>query len=193
MITEDLTNRLNLPKELYPILDIKDGLVLISGAMNTGKTTMLQKLTRGFDKNKPNHGWILVNNNNPKSKIAEEEMAGVYYFPNIHTTAEECKDIPSLYDKMFHFSPDLIVAGEMRESEDAVQGFRSSITGHLIYSTIHAPDVKTAIHRYEMLLRESDPIHTWSKESIKASLKAVIHMKRDETTGLPVVGEVKIF
>lgn len=196
MITNELKKTLTLPEELYPILDIKDGLVLISGTTNTGKTTMLQTLARGFDKkHSPKRGWILVHNDNPQDKIMEddEELPKFDYFPNTHMTAEECKDIPNIYGKMFHYSPDLIVTDEMREPEDAGLRYHSSMTGHLVYSSIHASDVQTAILRYETLLRESQPDRTWNEEDIKKSLKAVIRMKRDENTGLPVVDEVKIF
>lgn len=187
MIHNDLTAQLDLPEELYPILDMDYGLVLVSGEVNTGKTTMLRLLTREFDKNHGFGGCIFVNNS-PQDKIQENYSKRVYQTPDVHMTSEECKDTRQRYNTILRFAPDLIVDEEIQTSEDAIHRFSASVTGTLVYSTIHAPDIQTAIDKYAMLLQPFE-----HKEMMEMSLKAIIHMKRDEITGLPVVGEVKIF
>lgn len=198
MITDDLTAQLALPEELYPVLDMHHGLVLVSGEMNTGKTTMLRLLTREFDKKHSfgdSFGGCIFINNSPQDKVQKGYSERVYQLPDIHVTDEQFKNTRQRYNTMLRFDPDLIVDEEIRTSEDAIHRFSASVTGRIVYSTIHAPDAQTAIDKYRMLLPPfyDEENYEEEKKMMEMVLKSVIHMKRDEITGLPVVGEVKIF
>jgi type II secretory ATPase GspE/PulE/Tfp pilus assembly ATPase PilB-like protein len=43
--------------------------------------------------------------------------------------------------------PDVLLVGEMRDSETAIIGFQASITGHLVFSTLHTNDAVSSITR----------------------------------------------
>lgn len=190
---QDLVSNLDLPEEIYPILNITEGLVLFSGSENTGKSTMLQLLTKEFDKKytrEDNHPEILLRDESPRNKIIGQNLNNFGYFPNANMTA----NIQRLHNKMIGYVPNLIIDDELRNGEQAYDSFESSLNGHLVYSTIHAHSAQHANVMYERLLRGHETKGQYlTEKDLEESLEAVIHMKRDEATGLPVVGEVKIF
>lgn len=192
-MNDDLKKKFTLPEDLYPILNIEDGLVLVSGSANSGKSTMLQLLTEEFDKKytlDDKHPEVLLYNESPENKIIGQNLNNFDYYPNANMTANTQR----LYNKMIGYVPNLIIDDELRNYEQTYDSFEASLNGHLVYSTIHAHSVQHAIVMYERLLRGHETNgQSFTERDLEESLSAVIHMIRDEVTGLPLVDEVKIF
>lgn len=131
---------LGLLPELIPALSevIKkpQGLILTAGPTSSGKTTtlfaMLQKIKR------------------PDIKIVTIEDPIEYHLEGIvQTQVDEEKDytFSKALRGMMRQNPNIILIGEIRDAETAKVAVQASLTGHLVFSTVHALDANGAIER----------------------------------------------
>jgi type IV pilus assembly protein PilB len=112
------------------------GMILITGPTGSGKTTTVYALIK-----------IL---NDPESNITTIEDPVEYKVPgvnhiqvNLATNLTFAKGLRSIVRQ----DPDIILVGEIRDSETAEIAVNAALTGHLLFSTFHANDAATAIPR----------------------------------------------
>ena len=113
-----------------------NGIVLVTGPTGSGKTTTL---------------YAALNNlNRPDRKIITAEDPVEYYLPGINQVEVKHKiglDFARIIRSMLRQAPNVILVGEMRDQETASMGIQASLTGHLVFSTLHTNDAPTAITR----------------------------------------------
>jgi len=133
-------DELQLP-EIYKSFSIMDrGLIVVSGPTGSGKTTTQAAMIQFINMNLTKHVLtfedpIEYSHPNIKSRITQRELGG-----DTHSMAEALKHAMRL-------DPDVIVVGEMRDSETAAAVITLAETGHLIISTSHAPHAPQTIER----------------------------------------------
>ncbi|RRU72119.1 hypothetical protein EGJ89_09920 [Stenotrophomonas maltophilia] len=117
----------------------KTGVNVFSGATGSGKTTalalMMENIARNF------HGELkLYSLENPP----EKRMAGVTQVP-VHNDnwAERLRGI-------LRVDPDVIMVGEMRDQESSTIALQAALTGHGVWSTVHANDAVAILQRFKM-------------------------------------------
>jgi len=119
------------------IIKSRSGLILVCGPTGSGKTTTLYSTITYLNKNGENNVMTIED-------PVEYQLQGVNQMPvrveSDFTFAEGLKSILRL-------SPDIILVGEIRDRETAVIAVESGLTGHMVLSTIHAPDVIGVIYR----------------------------------------------
>ena len=120
----------------------KDGLVIITGATGAGKSTTMAMLTN------------LLNEAGGYRIITIEEPIE-YRFPkggrSVISQREVGVDVTSFADGLrsgLRQDPDVIVVGEIRDTETAQMALSAAETGHLVLATMHTRDAKGAISRY---------------------------------------------
>ena len=131
---------LGFSKENFDIitemLKIPNGIILITGATGSGKSTtvysMLQKL------NTENRNIITVED------PIEMNIDGVN---QVQVNSEIGMTFASALRSILRQDPDIIMIGEIRDSETAKIAVRAAITGHLVLSTIHTNDSLNTIER----------------------------------------------
>lgn len=113
-----------------------NGIVLVTGPTGSGKTTTLYAALNYL--------------NRPDKKIITAEDPVEYYLPGIN----QCEvrhsiglDFARIIRAMLRQAPDVILVGEMRDQETASMGIQASLTGHLVFSTLHTNDAPSAITR----------------------------------------------
>lgn len=125
----------NLDK-VQKIISKPNGIVLVTGATGTGKSTtvytILQKL------NTSNRNLITVED------PVEMKLAGVN---QVQTMSEIGLTFASALRSILRQDPDVIMIGEIRDNETARIAVRASITGHLVLSTIHTNNSLNTIER----------------------------------------------
>ena len=133
---------LGFPSDLgVRILGQRDGLVLITGVTGSGKTTTLAALIQ------------MLNTGGGRRIITIEEPVEYLYEPlgtSIITQREVGVDVPSFYEGLrsgLRQDPDVILVGEIRDSDTARLAISAAETGHLIFATMHTRDAKGAITR----------------------------------------------
>ena len=131
---------LGFTKENYKIilemLANPNGIILVTGATGSGKSTtvysMLQKL------NKENTNIITVED------PVEMNIEGIN---QVQVNSEIGLDFGIVLRSILRQDPNIILIGEIRDSETAQIAIRASITGHLVLSTLHTNNSLTTIER----------------------------------------------
>jgi len=144
--SEELYNLRNLGLVDQDIAKIREvlakpfGMVLVSGPTGSGKTTTLYAALREI--------------NSIEKNVVTVEDPVEYSFPLIRQTQVNEKAgyiFASAVRAFMRQDPDVILIGEIRDSETASMGLRAATTGHLVLSTVHANDAVGAIPRLKDL------------------------------------------
>jgi type IV pilus assembly protein PilB len=113
-----------------------NGIVLVTGPTGSGKTTTLYAALNAM--------------NRPDRKIITAEEPVEYYLPGVNQTEVRHDiglDFARIIKSMLRQAPNIILVGEMRDHETASMGIQASLTGHLVFSTLHTNDAPSAISR----------------------------------------------
>jgi type IV pilus assembly protein PilB len=113
-----------------------NGIILVTGPTGSGKTTTLYAALNEL--------------NRPDRKIITAEDPVEYYLPGINQVEVKHNiglDFARIIRAMLRQAPNIILVGEMRDAETAQMGIQASLTGHLVFSTLHTNDAPGAITR----------------------------------------------
>ena len=113
-----------------------NGIILVTGPTGSGKTTTLYAALNEL--------------NRPDTKIITAEDPVEYYLPGINQVEVKHHiglDFAKIIRAMLRQAPNVILVGEMRDNETAQMGIQASLTGHLVFSTLHTNDAPGAITR----------------------------------------------
>jgi twitching motility protein PilT len=131
---------LKLPAAFGKMTREKNGLILVTGATGSGKTTSLAALLNEFNSTKSIH-------------IVTLEDPVEYVHPNRKATFNQ-RELGGDYDTFanglraaLRQAPKIILVGEMRDRETAELALKASETGHLVLSTLHTVTAGQAINR----------------------------------------------
>jgi len=120
-------------KRLRAALAGSSGLVLVTGPTGSGKTTTLYA--------------CLTEINAPDIKIITVEDPVEYRLPGLNQVQVNDKvelSFARVLRSCLRQDPDVILVGEMRDTETAEIGLRASLTGHIVLSTLHTNDAASA-------------------------------------------------
>ena len=113
-----------------------NGIILVTGPTGSGKTTTLYASLNEL--------------NRPDTKIITAEDPVEYYLAGINQVEVKHQiglDFARVIRSMLRQAPNVILVGEMRDTETAQMGIQASLTGHLVFSTLHTNDAPGAITR----------------------------------------------
>lgn len=113
-----------------------NGIILVTGPTGSGKTTTLYAGLNEL--------------NRPDRKIITAEDPVEYYLPGINQVEVRHSiglDFARIIRSMLRQAPNVILVGEMRDQETAEMGIQASLTGHLVFSTLHTNDAPGAVTR----------------------------------------------
>ncbi len=123
-------------KKFNSLIRRPNGIILVTGPTGSGKTTTLYAALNQL--------------NRPDRKIITAEDPVEYYLPGINQVEVRHKiglDFARIIRSMLRQAPNIILVGEMRDSETASMGIQASLTGHLVFSTLHTNDAPSAVTR----------------------------------------------
>jgi type II secretory ATPase GspE/PulE/Tfp pilus assembly ATPase PilB-like protein len=126
---------------LHEITKLDSGLVLISGATGSGKTTTLYALASEIIKRNKR----IISIEDPVESILAN-VTQIQIDPKRHITFESCLKAVLRQD------PDVLIIGEIREAHIAKAALQFAMTGHLVLATIHAGSVTETRARFSYLV-----------------------------------------
>ena len=113
-----------------------NGIFLVTGPTGSGKTTTLYS--------------ALGELNRPDRKIITAEDPVEYYLPGINQVEVKHSigfDFAKIIKSMLRQAPNVILVGEIRDTETGEMAVQASLTGHLVFSTLHTNDAPGSITR----------------------------------------------
>ena len=118
-----------------------NGLVLICGPTGSGKSTTAASLLLEIEKHA--HGTL---------KIISLEDPPEYVIPGVtQVKVDEKNSFSDSLNHIFRQDPDVIMIGEIRDEESAAATLRASLTGHLVFATLHSGSASESILRLKNL------------------------------------------
>jgi twitching motility protein PilT len=162
------TAALGLPSVIDRIAEERRGLILVTGATGSGKSTTLAAMIDRINTTRSGH---IVTIEDPIEFLHRDKMAFV-------TQREVDVDTRSFAEALrgaLRQDPDVILVGEMRDFETIETALTAAETGHLVLSTLHTLDATETIMR----VVSSFPSHQQKSVRIQLAgiLKAVISMR----------------
>jgi type IV pilus assembly protein PilB len=118
------------------IIKRPNGIFLVTGPTGSGKTTTLYAALNEL--------------NRPDRKIITAEDPVEYYLPGVNQVEVKHQiglDFARIIRAMLRQAPNIILVGEIRDNETAEIAIQASLTGHLVFSTLHTNDAPSAITR----------------------------------------------
>ena len=113
-----------------------NGIVLVTGATGSGKSTTVYSILNKLNQKDIN----IITVEDP----IEMDIEGVN---QVQTNSEIGLDFANVLRSILRQDPDIVMIGEIRDTETAKIAVRASITGHLVLSTLHTNDALTTIER----------------------------------------------
>ena len=128
---------LALPEILKDIVMTKRGLVLVVGATGSGKSTSLAAM---IDHRNRSHSGHIITVEDPVEYI----LAGINQVQVNETVG---LTFAAALRSILRQAPNIVMIGEIRDLETATIAINASLTGHLVFSTLHTNDAPSAVTR----------------------------------------------
>jgi general secretion pathway protein E len=125
----------DLPR-FYDFISRPTGIILVTGPTGSGKTTTLYSILRYLSKPDVN----IVTIEDPIEMVFED-------FNQVAVRAQIDLSFASTLRTVLRQDPDIIMVGEIRDTETAEQAVQAALTGHLVLSTLHTNDAPSSVTR----------------------------------------------
>lgn len=123
-------------KRFKQLIDLPNGIILVTGPTGSGKTTTLYACLNGI--NKPDRKIITVED------PVEYLISGIN---QVQVNEDIGLSFVNVLRSILRQAPDIIMIGEIRDVETANIAIHASLTGHLVFSTLHTNDAAGAVTR----------------------------------------------
>ncbi len=131
---------LGLPDRIRGLAEEERGLVLVTGATGSGKSSTLAAMLDHVNRTRPDHILTIEDpieflHTNAKASISQREVG-----PDTRTFTTALR-------AALRQDPDVILVGEMRDPETIDIALKAAETGHMVFSTVHTTDAPKTIGR----------------------------------------------
>lgn len=123
-------------ESMEELINLPDGIILVTGPTGSGKTTTLYSCLHHI--NKPDRKIITVED------PVEYELPGIN---QVMVRTEVGMTFAAALRAMLRQAPNIIMLGEIRDAETATIAINAALTGHLVFSTLHTNDAPSAVAR----------------------------------------------
>ncbi len=118
------------------VINMPDGIFLVTGPTGSGKSTTLYSALNVI--NKPDRKIITVEDQ------VEYEVPGIN---QVQVRSEVGMTFSAALRAMLRQAPNIVMVGEIRDLETAEIAINASLTGHMVFSTLHTNDAPSAVSR----------------------------------------------
>jgi twitching motility protein PilT len=177
---------LQMPKALFNFGELRRGLVLVTGATGSGKTTTLAAILERINSTRNSH---VITIEDPIEFVFRDKKSTF----NQREVGRDVESFSSALKAALRQSPDVILVGELRDKETTETALMAAETGHLVLSTLHTVDAVDSLTR--LLSYFSPHQHTAIRNQLAGTLHGVVSqrlVRRSDGQGLVPALEVMI-
>lgn len=131
---------LNLPTIVKQIALYPRGLVLVTGTTGSGKSTTLASMLNELNNRESR---VIITIEDPIEYLHRDKKC-IFYQREI---GDDAADFLTALKEALREDPDVILVGEMRDTETVRTALDAAETGHMVFSTLHTLDAKETINR----------------------------------------------
>ena len=178
---------LNLPSVLREISEVRRGLVLVTGATGMGKSTTLATMLQEINRTQK---CKIITIEDPVEFIFKHERAIITQ----REIGTDSPDFPTALHAALRQDPDVIMVGEIRDSETVDTALKAAETGHSVFSSIHTSDVATTLRRVPSFFpaEEQQQVRERLSENIQAIVSLRLLPNKKGTGRVPAVEVMRI-
>jgi twitching motility protein PilT len=178
---------LNLPHEMLDFTDLNHGLVLITGATGSGKSTTLSAMVEHINTTRQRH---IITLEDPIEYVFRERQSILHQ----REVGEHVASFAHGLRSALRESPDVILVGEMRDIETISAAMTAGETGHLVLSTLHAGSVQQALDRLVDVFPEAaqSQMRVQVSETVRAVVSQRLLPRADQIGRVPAVEIVRM-
>jgi twitching motility protein PilT len=133
-------DEIGVPGVCGTLADEKRGLVLVTGPTGSGKTTTLAAMIQHINQQRPVH---IVTIEDPIEVLHHDDQASI----NQREVGQDTTTFLTALRDAMRQDPDVILIGEMRDTETVQAALQAAETGHLVLSTLHTVDATETVNR----------------------------------------------
>src|SRR6266849_3744541 len=174
-------DELDLPEQLASLIDISEGLILVTGPTGSGKSTTLASLIHTINEKQQAHIITIEDpiefvHENRRCLISQRELAS-------HT-----KSYGAALRAALREDPDIILVGEMRDLETISLAITAAETGHLVFATLHTNSAVKTVDRIIDVFPENQQaqIRVMLAESLRGVAAQALLTRADRSGRVPV-------
>ncbi len=176
---------LGLPSSVRQVARCEQGLVLITGATGSGKSTTMAAIIDEINSQRSAH---ILTIEDPIEFLHESRQALIRQ----RQVGRDAESFPGALRAMLREDPDIIVVGELRDRETMQLALTAAETGHLVLATAHSSDAPRTIHR--IVDAFSPEQHNQVRAMLAESLQMIVSqtLRAQEVGGRVLEAEVLI-
>ena len=173
---------LDLPEQLASLIDVSEGLVLVTGPTGSGKSTTLASLIHTINCEQQAH---IITVEDPIEFVHENERCLI----SQREIASHTKSFGTALRAALREDPDIILVGEMRDLETMQLAITAAETGHLVFATLHTNSAIKTIDRVIDVFPEGQQtqIRVMLSESLRGVVAQALLPRPDHQGRVPVV------
>ena len=175
-------DELNLPQVVREIALYQRGLVLVTGTTGSGKSTTLAAMLHELNKRESR---VVITIEDPIEYLHRDIKSHFYQ----REIGDDAEDFNSALKAALREDPDVILVGEMRDTETVRTALDAAETGHMVFSTLHTLDAKETINRIISFfpLHEQQAIRFQLASVLKATISQRLLPRADGKGRVPAV------
>ena len=173
---------LGLPETIENLINVSEGLVLVTGPTGSGKSTTLASLIHTINVNQRAH---IITIEDPIEFVHHNEQSLI----NQREVSSHTKSFHQALRAALREDPDVILVGEMRDLETISLALTAAETGHLVLATLHTNSATKTIDRIIDVFPEAQQaqIRVMLSESLKGVVAQSLVSRGDGRGRVPVV------
>jgi twitching motility protein PilT len=156
---------LALPEAWSTLVNRSKGLLLVTGATGSGKSTTLASTLAHFNRTRSGH---IITLEDPIEYVLHSEGCLI----DQRQVGQDARDYQTGLRAALREAPDIILVGEMRDRETVETALAAANTGHLVLSTLHTMNARQSVERIVSFFEKER--HEWAYQVLSQVLLGVL-------------------
>ena len=161
-------NELALPEYLKEYTNFNNGIVFVTGATGSGKSTTLASLIEIINQKFKRH---IVTIEDPVEFVYEDKKSIITQ----RSLDIDVKDFKTGIKYALRQDPDVMLVGEIRDKDTLLSAIEAAETGHLVFSTLHTNGTVASINRLKGFIEEAGQEHFMKR--LANCIRGVVHQQ----------------